>query len=209
MMMMISWLFKYWSLCSVQLLSCPPSHCLRGRNQCVVFRGTPQPRSKAVQNTADIRLSMEWEGGREGGRSQTVESCGEKCSQRFSRIVSQPPLSILGHPVSSLRCVITHPSFSVDGPHSHWCFTFNSGSTQSHFEPPQLITAFHFYAKDKGGVSFHSHPLHLPIFTYLLSTFTYQAASLETSPGFKKKNVGDTERASLQQFSLPRCGQSY
>lgn len=31
LMMMISWLFNIWSLCSVQLLSCP-SHCLRGRS---------------------------------------------------------------------------------------------------------------------------------------------------------------------------------
>lgn len=37
-----------------------------------------------------------------------------------------------------------------DRPHSHWCFMFNSGSTQLHLEPPQLTTAFHFYAKTGG-----------------------------------------------------------
>ena len=43
----------------------------------------------------------------------------------------------------------THTSFNVDAPHSRWCFMFNSGSTQLCLEPPQLITAFHFYAKTR------------------------------------------------------------
>lgn len=47
------------------------------------------------------------------------------------------------------HCLIPNP-LVFDRPHSHWCFMFNSGSTQLHLEPPQLTAAFHFYAKTGG-----------------------------------------------------------
>lgn len=52
-------------------------------------------------------------------------------------------------PPAPPRCLIPNP-LVFDMPHSHWCFMFNSGSTQLHLEPPQLTAAFHFYAKTGG-----------------------------------------------------------
>ena len=74
------------------------------------------------------------------GHTQTHE--GPVGGGQFLR----PPLSTLS---SHNTHTHTRTSSSVDGPHSHWCFMFNSGSTQLHLEPPQLITAFHFYAKTR------------------------------------------------------------
>lgn len=122
-----------------------------------------------------------------------------------SRIVSQLPLSILG----GLRSVSSHntppppppPSFSVDGPHSHWCFMFNSGSTQLTLRTTSTDNSLPFLCKDKevsvhSHLETHSHPPPPPSTSanphFSLSTFTTRQLPLKTLgllPWMKSKSL--------------------
>lgn len=155
--------------CSASLLPLPlPPR----QKQCVVWRYTSavqQGHTKTLRSSvksllggAPLGVGRGFEESKQVKQVCVVKGPPKECAQ--------PSLSILWHPPPPLCCVITHTSSSADGPHSHWCFMFNSGSTQLNLEPPQLITAFHFYAKTRRCL-FTAIP---HVFTYLLIFITRQ-----------------------------------